>query len=334
MQDVADYVGVSRATVSRVLNNHPNVTEDVRQRVRAAMTALKYAPNRQARRLRTNSSDVVGLLIPDIQNPVFISAVRGIEDELYDHQMTLLLCNTDDDRDRQQRYLRLMQEEQVAGLIIAATHPSDGPLLREISEAGTPIVLLDRLVDHFAADTVKVDNEAGASMAVRHLINLGYQRIAMIAGLQHITAGRERTEGYREAFASYGLPVDEQLIRYGDFKTSSGMRLTSEFMASAAPPDAIFVTNSLMTLGAMRTLHRLGYRIPDDVALVGFDDAPSFEDLNPPLTTIAQPEYEMGREAAHLLLRRIEKPNANFRTVVLQPQLIVRISCGATVFNR
>ena len=331
LKDVAEHAQVSRATVSRVLNNNPNVTDDLRLRVLEAIQALGYRPNRAARRLRGTTSDVLGLIISDIENPFFISVVRGVEDAAYQQQMSVVLCNSDEDTDKQAMYLRVMQAEHVAGLIISPTHIDESDELAELSLAGMPIVLLDRCTKTLNADAVVVDNVGGAYAAVKHLIDLGCTRIATIAGSPRLTTGYERYEGYRKALDSAALPFDRSLVRTGDFKTESGYRLMRELLLAGRPPEAVFVANNLMTLGSLRAARELGFRIPDDVALVGFDDMPWSGELCPPLTAVAQPTYELGQEAVRLLLRRRAEPEAFYHTVVLQPRLVVRESCGMLV---
>jgi LacI family transcriptional regulator, galactose operon repressor len=329
IKEVAEYAGVSRATVSRVLNNHAYVAEDVRSRVQEAMNTLGYEPNRAARRLRANSSDLLGLIIPDVENPLFQSLVRGVEDTAYANQLNVMLCNTDDNPEKQKVYLRVMQAERAAGLIVVPTHPNDGRMLAPVQESGIPIVLLDRETNDFEADMVRVDNVYGAYLAVRHLIQLGHQRIAVIAGTQVLTPGRERLQGAYQAFQEMGVAVDPALVRIGNFKLESGYELTHTLMRLDTPPDAMFVSNNLMTLGALRALHELDVQIPQQVALVGFDDMPWAGDLNPPLTAVSQPGRELGEQAVQLLLRRIARPNAPFQKAIMQPRLIVRVSCGA-----
>jgi LacI family transcriptional regulator/LacI family repressor for deo operon, udp, cdd, tsx, nupC, and nupG len=177
-------------------------------------------------------------------------------------------------------------------------------------------------------DTVKVDNERGAYEAVRHLLDLGYKRIAHISGDPNLTTGRDRVQGYYNALLEAHLKPESKLVKVGDFKTDSGYRLTLELLDSATPPDAIFVANNLMTLGALRALRERNTRVPEDVALVGFDDMPWSAEFRSPLTAVSQPTYELGQEAVHLLLRRIAQPDAPVRTVVLNTRLIVRESCG------
>lgn len=329
IQEVAVQAGVSRATVSRVLNQHASVDDDLRVRVEEAIKSLGYEPNRAARRLRANSSDVLGLLIPDIQNPVFVSVARGVEDEAYQHQLNVMLCNSDDHPEKQQTYLRILQAERAAGIIAVPTSIHDGPALSEIRASGVPVVLVDRYVDDPAFDMVKVDNVRGSYLAVKHLLDLGYERIAMITGLPDVTPGYERPQGYYEAMRNAGRPVLDTLIRPGDFKDGSGYLQTLALMALAEPPDAIFSVNGLTTIGVVRALRELGLSVPHDVALVGFDDMPYPEIVHPGLTVVAQPSYEIGQQAVQFLMRRRREPKASYMTVTFQPRLIVRESCGA-----
>jgi DNA-binding LacI/PurR family transcriptional regulator len=332
LKDVADHAQVSKATVSRVLNNNPRVAEELRARVLESIRLLGYQPNRAARRLRASVSDVLGLMISDIENPFFISVVRGVEDAAYANQMSVVLCNTDENPAKQQMYLRVMQAERVAGLIISPTNVNED--FTELQQLGIPVILLDRRTDKFETDAVTIDNVGGAYLAVRHLIDLGYERIGTIGGSPHLTTGRERYEGYRKALNAAGLKIDEKLVKIGDFKTDSGYQLAIELIGLPRPPQAIFVANNLMTLGTLRALRENNVCVPDDMALVGFDDMPWSSELCPPLTAVSQPTYELGQETVHLLLRRLANPDAPVRTVTLQPRLIVRESCGAALRSR
>ncbi|MCA9902616.1 MAG: LacI family DNA-binding transcriptional regulator, partial [Anaerolineae bacterium] len=240
IKDVAERAGVSNATVSRVLNNNPQVDENLRLRVLEAVNTLGYQPNRDARRLRAQSSNVIGLIISDIQNPYFISVIGGVEDAAYARQMNVILCNSNEDLTKQAMYLRVMDAERVAGLIIVPCHCKETDDILRLSKTGVPIILLDRVLSNSHMDAVLVDNVRGAQEAVTHLIDLGYRRIAIIGGPTYIQTGRDRNQGYRNALAAAGLPIDECLIRSGDFKMDSGYRLASELVNSDAPPDAIF----------------------------------------------------------------------------------------------
>jgi LacI family transcriptional regulator len=334
INDVAKRAQVSKATVSRVLNDNHRVDERLRSRVLEAVQALGYQPNHVARRLRAQLSTVIGLIISDIQNPYFLSVIRGVEDAAYANRMSIVLCNSDEDTAKQQLYLQVMESERVAGLILVPASSADTSGLDRLKQVGIPAVLLDRTVNGLQVDVVKVDNLRGAQEAVQHLIELGHRRIGTLAGCTHLSTGLERYRGYRDALTLAGLPVDDSLVKFGDFKMESGYQLTLELMALPHPPDAIFVANNMMTLGALRALRELDIRIPEEIRLVGFDDMPWSSELYSPLTSVSQPTYELGQEAVQLLLHRITQPDAPYRTVILHTQLVVRESSGAALASR
>lgn len=334
IKDVAQSAGVSSATVSRVLNNNPQVDEAMRVRVMDAIDRLSYQPNRDARRLRAQTSNVVGLVISDIQNPYFISVIRGVEDAAYARQMNVVLCNSSEDLEKQAMYLRVMEAERVAGLILVPCHSQRDDDVKRLQKSGIPVILLDRALQNVQMDAVIVDNLRGAYDAVTHLISLGRRRIGLIGGLPHVRTGQDRDQGYRDALKAAKLPIDEKLMRGGDFTMETGYRLALDLLSDPQPPDALFVANNLMTLGALRALREKRIRVPEDVALVGFDDMPWSGELYSPLTAISQPTYELGQEAVHLLLRRLAKPEAVWHTVMLQTKLVVRESCGALLPHR
>jgi DNA-binding LacI/PurR family transcriptional regulator len=328
IQTVAEYACVSRATVSRVLNHNPTVNQDIRERVLEAARVLGYQPNRAARRLRTQSRDVVGVIISDIQNPHFTSVIRGIEDAAYEHQMNMVLCNSDENSTKLLKYLRLMQAEAVAGLIVVpAQVTADAAALRNLQADGMAVIVLDRTLSGVPVDTVKVDNVRGACEGVKHLLHLGYRRIGII--YPDVATGHERYQGYVQAFDAWGLRVNPRLVAAADYRSSDhAYRITRELLSSAEPVEALFTANNLATLGALHALRELGRRVPADVALVGFDDMPWAEELYTPLTVVAQPTYELGQQAVQMLLRRLDHPGAPFETVALPTRLIVRASCG------
>ena len=334
LKDVAKFANVSQATVSRVLNDNPSVDTVLRDRVNQAVHALAYQPNRAARRLRAQSSNVIGLIISDIQNPYFISIIRGIEDAAYAQNMNVILCNSDENIKKQAMYLNVMQAERVAGLIFVPTPGTNSAALESLMNSGVALTLLDRTLEDMAVDTVKVDNVRGAYAAVKHALELGYRRIAIIIASNDITTGRERYQGYLNALNEAGIPIDLTIIKYGDSRTESGHRLTYELVNTSAPPEVIFAGNNLVTLGALRALHELGKQVPQDIALIGFDDMPWSGELQPPLTAVSQPTYELGQEAVALLRRRIAEPSAPTRTVILQTTLIVRESCGSRLVTK
>ena len=326
-KDVAKLAGVSTTTVSRVLNNHPYVTDETRSKVLWAMEQLGYQPSRVARRLRMQVTQILGLIISDIANPFFTSVVRGIEDVAYANQYSLFLCNSNEDPTKETLYIDVLQAERVAGIIVSPADENSTscePLLRN----GVPIVAMDRRLRQFDVDTVLVDNVKGAYQATSHLICLGHRRIGLIGQPSRITTGRERREGYEKALSGDGLELDQRLIKIGDCRQDSGYRRACELLEMDDPPTAIFAANNLMTLGALNAIHEKGLNIPQDVAIVGFDDMPWAPSLAPPLTAVAQPTYELGRTAADLLLQRIADKDREIVEMTLEPTLIIRDSCG------
>jgi DNA-binding LacI/PurR family transcriptional regulator len=333
IDDVAKYAGVSTATVSRVINDNYPVSDELRQQVQSAIAALGYQPDRAARRLRANSSEILGIIIPDIQNPYFTSVVRGIEDMAYTHQMNVLLCNTDDDPLKQENYLRVLRAERAAGVVLAASFGIRAEAIQELQNAGIPIVLIDRLVPNLEIDAVLVDNVQGSYMATLHLVDLGHQRIGLIVGDQELTPGFQRYQGYQQALRDSGIRLEPEYIRIGHFKIESGYRLAKDLLQLPVPPDAIFAASNLISLGVLKAVREMNLRIPEDVAVVGFDDMVWANELYAPLTTVAQPMYEVGQEAARLLFQRQSDPAIPVRTIMLRASLIVRESCGAHILK-
>lgn len=328
IRDVAKLVGVSPATVSRVLNGYPHIREDVRRSVLEAINQLGYKPNRVAQRLRSYRSHLVGIIVTDITNPFFNMIMASMETVFFDKGFSVMMSNTNADPQKELDYLKLMGNEEVAGLVVAPA-TENASKVAELAESGLPVVVIDRRMSSPSIDAVLSNNVAGAQSAVEHLVALGHRRIGHIGGPFHLTSGRERWQGYQQAMQAAGLPIPDEIVRFGDHRHDSGYRCARDLLEVEQPPTAIFVSNNMMTLGALNAIHDCRKRIPEDVAIVGFDDMPWAVSLNPPLTTVAQPVLEIGYHAARLLLERIENPDLPARTVVLDTQLIVRASCGA-----
>lgn len=327
IKEVAERAGVSTATVSRVINQNSSVKPHLRESVLAAIAELHYSPSRLARHLRSQSTRTIGLIISDIQNPFFTSLVRGVEDVAYQNGYSILLCNADEDPNKEQLYVEVLRAERVAGAIVACTSETCCPALLE---SYLTWVAVDRRLPGRAVDTVVVDNLAGARQAVQHLLDLGHRRIGFIGGPETVTTGRERRDGYLAAFAGRRLPVPADLLLMGDFKEASGRRLASELLGRSDLPTALFIANNLMTMGALQALQEHAVRIPQDISVVGFDDVPWMSLLQPPLTTVRQPTYQIGKEAAELLFRRLrEGPQKPPESIILQTELIVRGSTAA-----
>lgn len=327
LQEVADRAKVSIATVSRVLNKSDKVVPETRATVEQALRELGYRPSRVARRLRMKDghAHLVGLIIPDIQNPFYAEIARGVEDAAYANEYALLLCNSDENQEKERFYLNVMQAESVDGIVLPPFDESD-PAVLEVVNTGLPIVCVDRSLAKTKTDLVEVDNYHGALEAVNHLLDRGHKSIGLIEGRAHVSTSRERRRGYVDALAARGITPRKELMRAGDFKQESGRVLTQELLALRKPPTALFVCNNLMTVGALGALHQRGVRVPQEMAVVGFDDLPWAEALDPPPTVVRQPAYDVGRQAMELLLKRIIEPTRPPVTVRLIPELVIRRS--------
>ncbi|WP_166354750.1 LacI family DNA-binding transcriptional regulator [Phytoactinopolyspora limicola] len=324
--DVARHADVSAATVSRVLNGRGSVDPTLTERVLAAVAELGYRRNAVARNLRKQQTSLWAVIISDVQNPFFTSMVRGIEDVASAAGCSVVLCNSDENPEKESKYIGVALSEQMAGVIISPSsdRTEDFNLL---PDSGCPVVMVDRQVKGVRCDSVLVDNEHGAEEATTHLIEQGYERIACITGPRRLSTAAQRLRGYRNAFKAAGRPVDESLIRAADFREHGGHDAMAALLDAAGPaPDAVFVANNLMTVGAMECLAERGRVIPDDIALVGFDEIPWADLVRPSITTVEQPTYEEGRAAAELLAHRIANPDRALTQQTLKTTLRVRAS--------
>jgi LacI family transcriptional regulator len=321
--DVADLAGVSKATVSRVLNSSRAVAPDKAEAVRAAIAKLHYAPFGPAQALRQTRVRIWAVIIADIENPFFTSVVRGIEDVAHANGYRLVLCNSDGDVEKEASYLDIAIRERMSGVVIAAASTT-GSHIDRLLDDGIPVVAIDRRLEGADVDAVVVDNHAGACAATLHLIEAGYRRIGCIVGPGEVSTSAERLNGYRTALRLAGHRYDKTLVRRADYRELGAYKAASGLLQLADPPDALFVANNLMTVGAIRAIHANGLSIPDDIGLVGFDDSPLAEMLRPTVTVVAQPVHEIGRTAAELLLdAHADRPA---RDVVLAPRLVERES--------
>lgn len=321
IQEVARRASVSISTVSRVLNGTARVNNDVKDRVLAAIEELGYRPSRAARSLRANHSTIIGLLISDIQNNFFMDLIKGVEDIALRNGYGVLLCNSDENPQRERQYLDILYDERVAGLIVVPTREQLNGLER-FRERNIPIVAVDRRVKSKSIDAVLVNNIQGAREAVTHLITNGYQRIGIITGPKTITTGYERLVGYQQALEEAGIAHDSALEKFGSFKEESGRQATNELLALNPRIDSLFVGNNTMTIGALDALHHHGLRVPDDIALVGYDAMPWTALGSLSLTMVTQPVYELGVTAALRLFQRLQNPSQQTRQeVILTPTL-------------
>lgn len=331
VEDVAKEADVSTATVSRVFSGSAKVNEDTSDKVLRAARKLNYRPNRVASRLRGKGSQskVLGLIVTDLNNPFFSDIARGVGDIAYKNENGVIVCNTDEDPQKERFYLDILLSEKVAGLIIAPTI-GNKEYLKEIRK-NIPLVTVDRHIPEIDIDSVLVDNEHGAYLAVNRLVNLGHKRIGIVCGIKGITTTEKRLSGYEKALRENGISTKRKLIFHGNSKEEGGIKGVKKLLNLESPPTAIFSTNNLMTLGIYEELYRQGIQVPEDIAIVGFDDMSWATALNPPLTAVRQPSYDLGVTAIELLLKRLADPDRSISNITLKSELIIRESCGNIV---
>lgn len=327
IKDVAERAAVSIATVSRVLSGAAPVNPALAARVRAAAIDLQYTPNRAAARLAGNQATrTIGVVVSDIQNPFVMEIVRGIEDVAQRNDYLVILGNSNEDPGRERKYAEVLSAEPVAGAIIMPTREQRFPL-HLFRDRRIPVIAVDRRLADRSTDAVLIDNVRAAREAVTHLITNGYRRIGLITGPYVTTTSRERLLGYRQALIDAGISHDPSIEREGPYTQASGKALAAELLGVAPPIDAIVTANNRLTMGALDALYDRGLRVPDDVAVVGFDEVPWVSPGSVPLTTVTQPSYELGSAAALRLLQRLQQggPLA-VQEIMLEHRLVVRAS--------
>lgn len=325
IKDIAEEAGVSYATVSRALNNKYGVKPDTRKRVEAVARARGYTPNAIARGLVKQETHSIGLIIPDISNPFFPQVASGVEDAAKERGYSVFLCNTNYESEREAHYLQLLVEKRVDGIILASGFQSGE--FPAIAAPGTiPMVSLCARFDSVQDSFVVIDNERGGFIATRHLIEQGYTHIGFMGTQGDGFPEGQRFKGYRLALSKFNLPFEERYVFSGDLKRETGHKIIRRIIAAADYPRALFVENDLMALGVIQGTKEAGLRIPEDIAVVGFDDIAfaSFPEIG--LTTVRQPKYEMGKLAATLLLDTITGASVTTKKCILEPELIVRTS--------
>ena len=330
LEEVARVAGVSRATASRVVNRNPRVDPEIRRTVERAIDRLGYSPNRAARSLVTRRSDSVALFIAEptarlFNDPFFASLLRGVGSELaaHDLQLVLLMPQSSHDETRAEQYLTSGHAD---GALLVSLH-GDDPLPEHLAERRIPVVVGGRPERAAAVSYVDVDNVHGARSAVEHLIEGGRRTIGTIAGPADMAPGIDRLAGYRDAVRAAGLEVTPDLVAVGDFSDVSGERQMQALLDARPDIDAVFAASDLMAVGALRALRAAGRRIPEDVAVVGYDDT-SARTADPPLTSVRQPVEEMGREMSRLVIQAIAHGDTVPRHVLLGTELVVRESSG------
>ena len=328
IRDVAKRAGVAPITVSRCMNNSEHCKPETRARVEAAIVNLGYVPNRLASGLRSKRTNSLALILTDITNPFFTTIARGVEDIASERGYNVIFCNTDESVSKEKMYLQLLMEKRVDGiLLVPALNGLDSIAL--IRKQNIPIVVLDRRLPESMTDVVRGDSEGGAYELTQLLLSLGHRQIAILNGPRDVSTSEDRLAGYRRALTEAGIPINSKREYYGAFNQESGFQMTHKALAEAQKPTALFAGNNFIACGVLKALHELELRVPEDIAVVGFDDLPSALVTFPFLTVAAQPAYEMGRRAIEILLKKLDEgPSDQYQEVVLPAEIVIRQSSG------
>lgn len=327
MSDVAKRAQVSTATVSRVLRKPAAVKEETRLKVLKVIEELNYQPNVLARQLRTNKTNTILVVVPTITNTVFTQILGGIEKVASENDYRVLLGNSNNQKEKNVGYLDHLKQRQVDGMILLTSELGED-LLTEMASV-YPIVLTSEYIEGSSIPTVSIDNFLSGKKATEHLIQLGHTKIAHLSGPMNSLLSLERFKGYQEALKIHGLFNSEDLVQEGDFSFLSGYRLTKFWLKQSEPPTALFAANDEMAIGAMKAVLEQGKRIPEDLAVVGFDNIAFSSIFEPTLTTVAQPLLEMGIQSMKLLIQQINQEEIKKTQYVLESELVIRQSCGS-----
>lgn len=325
MRDVAEHAGVSATTVSHVINETRLVSDELRERVLAAIDELDYRPNHLARSLRRGRTHTIGMIIPTGINPYFAEIAQGVEETSFEEGYSVILCNSKGSPDKARTYADVLVEKQVDGILLVSVELSvEG--IRTLQAQQVPLVVVNRDISGSRTDSVLVDQAHGSYLGTRHLTGQGHRRVACITGPSDLTPSAERIAGYRQGLAEAGVPVDESLILESSLDFEGGYEAACQLIPMARSPTAVVAGNDLMALGTIRAAREMGRRVPEDLSVVGYDDVILASYSIPPLTTIAQPRHEIGVLAATLLLERMRDPDLPPRQRSLDVSLVVRQS--------
>jgi LacI family transcriptional regulator len=325
IKDVAERAGVSMSTVSHVVNNTRYVSEELRGRVLTAMQELGYRPNSLARSLRRNRSLAIGVVAPDSSNPFFADIARGIEDACFDLGYTITVCSTDENVEKERVYLNSLIDRQIDGVVLIVAR-AQSQNVRVLLEHGIPTVVVDRDMPNLNVDSVLIDNYRGGYSVGEHLAAMGYQRPACIAGPYYSIPIQDRVRGYRDALRDHRIDLPDDLVEGGDFQYEGGRQAFERLCTRHPEIDSLFACTDRLAVGAMRAATEHGYVIPDQFGIVGFDNIDLAAYTTPSLTTVSQPKYQMGQQAAALLLRRLEQPDTPITSIRLGTRLEMRES--------
>lgn len=329
-RDVADYVGASTATVSAVISGNRYVSPELKSKIEAAIVELGYVPDIVARSMRTNQTMTIGLMLPNILSPIWARVARGAQDIARSEGYSAVFYDTDEQAEQMMEGLTKLQQQRVDGIILAPCGSCDELLASYIQRSAAPIALVDRALEGCDLDTVVSDSERGTYQAIEHFLETGRQRIGILTLSLDISTGRDRLKGYKQALAARGLPIDEDLIIVGGSGEEEGYQGMQQLLAvsSSQRPDAVMVCSHMMTIGALKALREHEMDVPQDTAIIGFDDLPWTSLIQPALTVVRQSAYDMGAQAVKMLLKRLDEGvEAPTQRLVLGTALVHRESC-------
>ena len=327
IKDLAKELNLSASTVSRALRDHPDISPLTKKRVISLANKLDYHPDSIAQSLQTQKTKTIGVIVPEIKQPFFASVINGIEELAYSAGYTIIVCQSNETYHREVLYTRTLVSHRVAGLLVSLSQTTQNlDHFKALQRRGVPIVFFDRVNDDIEASKVVVDDYNGAFAAVDHLIKSGYKRIAHLAGPKNLSISKYRLKGYKDALKLGNRPYNEELVVYGGLDDTDGVVGFQKLLSLEILPDAVFAVNDPVATGAFLTIKEHGLKIPDDIALVGFSNTNVSSLLDPPLTTVEQPTYEIGKTAVQLLLAQINNNEKNFvpQFEVLKTHLIIR----------
>lgn len=331
IKDIARETGFSVSTVSLALGEKKHrLAEETVRKIKNAARELHYSPNQMAVGLITQKTWTMGLIVPDICNPFFAGIAKGAEEKCEEHHYNLILCNTNDNPEKDLKYMNVLLARGVDGVIFAMSADVRGDkaaeCFRQVEQAQTPVILVDRALDEFPARGILINHELGGYLATRHLLDLGHRKIGCITGPMSLQSAKQRFFGYIRALQEFSVNFDPALVCEGDYHTASGYTLSQKLVERGVT--AIFACNDMMAYGVFRRLNEVGISIPQSMSVVGFDDDDVSEIIQFPLTTVHQPVYEIGKTAAERLIRRIDAPDSVQEDIVFDPKLIIRKSTG------
>ena len=332
IHDVAKRAGVASITASRVINNSGYASKAVRERVLEAASQMGYIPNRLASSLRSRRTNVLALVLTDITNPFFTVAARGVEDVANQAGYTVIFCNTDEDKNKERKYVEILMQNRVDGVVLVPSDSESGSV-ETLQQNGVPVVVMDRHIPSQTVDQVRCDSIGGARELTRLLTSLGHQRIGLLNGPQNVSTAADRLTGFNQALQEANPTIFAQrVVISGHFTRASGYAMANQMLQISARPTALLAGNNFIALGALQALEEAHLRVPEDMAVVAFDDLPEALVVSPFLTAAAQPVYEMAARAAEILIRRLaNNADKEFEEVVFPTRLILRKSSGAAI---